>query len=386
MAIGLGLGTAISGIAGLFGNLFQSSSANSWNKKQLQAQLEENARNRAFAAEQSALTRSFNSREALLNRQFAQEMWHKNNAYNSMSNQVSQMRSAGINPALAYSGNSFSPASVPSGSAASASPGSASGSVSPTQYSTTDVAGPALASARAVAEIANIQADTRQKNAQGSIFESDAKFADALHSKTLEIGDSVILLNDRSAEVKESEIPKLRVETQLLEKDLENYNLKVEDLSSKIELTRAETFLRRIDAFYKGPEYEANIREIAARTGKHFADVDIAYKKLPHEINKLRAEGFAFNSQAVLNVTRNWIEESIAPLYDLQVKIAENDLKIIEVNAENLVNYRNGQPAWLMNYQGFLDGVLAPFKGIIGGTAHTSVQSGSRPVVRGFGR
>ncbi|WGL30962.1 DNA pilot protein [Dipodfec virus UOA04_Rod_592] len=368
-----------SGIAGLFGlgsNIHQVNQANKWNQKQLDAQIAENQKNRDFSASEAAIARNFQA-------DFAREMFDKTNKHNSMSNQVSQLKSAGLNPALAYSGNSFVPGSMPSVSPSAA---SSSGSISPTQYATTDVAGPALSTTRQLAEIANIQADTRQKNAQGSIFESDAKFADALHSQTLEIGDTQILIGKKSADLLDEEIPKVRAEASILQKDIENYDVGVGQILANTELMRAETFLRRIDAFYKGPEYEANLREIAARTGKHIAEVDIAYKKLPHELNKLRAEGFALNSQAVLNVTRNWLEETLAPLYDIQVEIAENDLKIMKVNAENLTDYRNGQPAWLMMYQGFMDSALAPFKGIIGGTAHTSVQSGSRPVVRGFGR
>lgn len=376
MAIGLGLGTAISGIAGLFGNLFQSGSANRWNEKQLQYQLQENQRNRAFSSREAATARRFNAHEAYLNRQFAQEMWHKNNLYNSLPNQVSQMRSAGINPALAYSGNSFAPASVPAGSAASGPAASSSGSISPTQYATTDVAGPALASARAIAEINNIDADTRQKNAQGSILESDAKFRDAINQGLLDLNGVQVSLGDSQISVNDSNAAVLRKQAARLDQDIQAFDKQMQLLDVQIKSGQLDNIGKKIDNYFKTPQYEALIDKIQSDTGKNKAEIHSVLSKLPFEIQKLKssaqkdyADANLANSQSFTQYASEAMLSSLASLYDANAKIAITDGKIADIQFQNIRDVRGVRDA----IPGFSH-VLWAGKDLLSGILSTSVS------------
>lgn len=81
-------------------------------------------KNRQFNAQQADLTRDFNAEEAQKQRDFELQMWQANNEYNSPVAQFQRLVDAGINPQLAMSGGTASFAStMPSGSPlASASP------------------------------------------------------------------------------------------------------------------------------------------------------------------------------------------------------------------------------------------------------------------------
>ncbi|WGL30967.1 DNA pilot protein [Dipodfec virus UOA04_Rod_611] len=359
------IGSAI----GTLGNLFQQSQANKWNEKQLKAQLEENQKNRDFNHSEAEIARNFQA-------DFAREMFDKTNQWNSVSHQVSQLKTAGINPALAYSGNSFSPASMPSVSPSGA---SSSGSVSPTQYNTYDTLGAALSIERQRAEISAIEAQTQKTKSetegqgyQNDILRSDASFRDALHSQSLEIGGTVISLNKSSADLSDSQLSKVRFETELLQKQLDNYGSQVDLLRSQIEMNDAETVLRKIDATYRGRVFEATIDRIVSETGRNRAEVAIALRKLPAELAKLRSEARSLDSQSVLNVAKEWTENELAKLYGLKVSLAATDLRIQSINAEYAEGLNNGRPAWLTATEGFLGSALNPFKGLVGGSVSRS--------------
>lgn len=86
----------------------------------------ENVRQQHFEHDEAALQRDWESDEALASRQWQENMWNKENAYNTPSAQMQRYEEAGINPylsqgAVSSAGSSQVPsASVPSGAKASA--------------------------------------------------------------------------------------------------------------------------------------------------------------------------------------------------------------------------------------------------------------------------
>ena len=272
--------SAIGGLFGLGGNIVQANQANKWNQKQLDAQIAENQKNRDFNHSEAEIARNFQA-------DFAREMFDKTNKYNSMSNQVAQMRQAGINPALAYSGNSFAPGSMPSVSAGGA---SSSGNVSPTQYATTDMASPALSIARQQAEIDNINADTDAKRNQSSILASDAAFRDAWNQGQLVLQGLTIDLSGLDKNLKEEDISLKRMQFKRLEQEYDAFSKHIEMLDVQIKSGQLDNVIKGIEAQFKTKEFEALLDNLAAKTLLTKTEAYAILSKLPYEIKSLGAD------------------------------------------------------------------------------------------------
>lgn len=331
--------SAIGGLFGLGANAYQASQANKWNQKQLDAQIAENQKNRDFNHSEAEIARNFQA-------DFAREMFDKTNKYNSISNQVAQMRQAGINPALAYSGNSFAPGSMPSVSAGGA---SSSGNVSPTQYATTDVASPALAIARQQAEIANIEASTKKiesdttgQNYQNDILKSDAAFRDAWNQGQLDLNGVNINLGESQAKVNDEQAAKLRADTALVQKQVDSFDTTLKLLNTQIESGQLDNIGKRIDNYFKTPQYEALIDKIHSETGKNKAEIHRIFATLPHEIAVLQSQAYKNTQEGALAGQKTFTEQfsravlkKTASLYDLQIESQTLENKLTSIDLAN---------------------------------------------------
>lgn len=130
-----------SGLFGLGGSVLQNDA--NWDMQQstLNAQREENQRNREFNAAEAEKARKFTDEQRLASQQYQTEQWQREfdiqNAYNTPKAQSQRLLAAGINPAVYFSGSgsvaaSSSPSvSAPAGASSPAASSSGSLNVSP---------------------------------------------------------------------------------------------------------------------------------------------------------------------------------------------------------------------------------------------------------------
>ena len=276
----MGLLGSIAGsvIGGLFGNHQankQLEYQDKWNREQMAMQVEENQKNRDFNASQAEISRNFQK-----------EMFDETNTYNSMQNQVSQMKAAGLNPALAYSGGAgFSPAFSPSGATASSSNG-----YSPIPAASADYTASTLAGMRALSEIRNIDAQTRKLDNEGSILESDAKFRDAWNSKELTLKDVQISLGESQIDLNDNQSRLALKTVEKLQNEVNAWHLTVDSLNETIVSQKLDNLSKAVDLFYKSPQYEAIIRNLESSTSVNSATAHRALTLLGHEISKMDSE------------------------------------------------------------------------------------------------
>lgn len=160
---------------GWFSTLIGGLITSSQNKKNREWNSSEAEKNREFQSDEAEIARLFNSNEAALQRDWSaaeaerardwnEEMYAK---YNSLSGKIAQAEQAGVNPMLAITGNAVSPmaasSSAPSGASASSS--SPSGATATSSF--LDIVGSMLGMGKLKAEIDNIKADTKKKDAEG---------------------------------------------------------------------------------------------------------------------------------------------------------------------------------------------------------------------------
>lgn len=170
------IGSAISAGASFLGNLFSNGSQNKNIDKQIAAQKEENRKNRDYNLMLAQMQNAWNA-----------EQWERENAYNDPSAQLARMQKAGINPDMAvgggYSNTSASSPAMTAGAASTAQDMSVLGQ-RPTLGQAIQSA---LRDSMIGAQIDNIKADTRQKNASAGITEIQGNYEDAKQKLGLDI-------------------------------------------------------------------------------------------------------------------------------------------------------------------------------------------------------
>lgn len=182
---GKGSGIVGAGI-GAVSSAIQNKKNRDWNAEQAeinrQFQSEESEIARQFNAHEAALQRDWSSQEAERARDWNEEMYEK---YNSLSGKIHQAEQAGVNPMFAVTGNAVSPmaasSSAPSG--ASASGGAPSGSSATASF--VDLVGSMLGMSKLKAEIENIQADSKEKNARANKQDKETSWIDSMSEAQL---------------------------------------------------------------------------------------------------------------------------------------------------------------------------------------------------------
>ena len=114
--------------------------------------------NAASQSRENRLNRQFQQAENQKARDYNTEMWNKNNEYNTITNQMQRFQDAGVNPHLAYqNGSPMNTSNAPASSNASSMPAG----VAP-RFET----GQILQAMMMKSQIANIDADTKKKEAE----------------------------------------------------------------------------------------------------------------------------------------------------------------------------------------------------------------------------
>lgn len=206
-------------------------------------------RQRKFVASENQKDRDFNASQAALARQFSLDMYNRQNDYNNPINQMQRLQSAGINPALAYSGSSSGIMPAAQASSSSASHGGSYG------YSLPDYSGIAQAANVGLmqAQIDNINADTDKKK-------SETKAQDISNIFTPQLNEGLIKLQGRDIRIKDSEEAKnwamvdnidrnsVYLDSMISKVDAETENIKASLLGIK-----SESFIKQAEAFFSVP-------------------------------------------------------------------------------------------------------------------------------------
>lgn len=249
--------------------------------KQLQAQKEENAKNRKYNLELAKLQNSWN-----------RQQWQMENAYNSPAAQMERMRQAGLNPDMMYGGGLEGNLSAPSPEMTS---GVGSSPMSWSALGSKKTIGDTILQAKQLemmdAQVKNVEADTRNKGIEGDILESDAKFRDAMNQGQLDLTYTQIRGIDSNIQLNDEQISKIRAEVKNLDQQCENLKKTYDLLQSQINNYDADTAYKRIRAALDSKETDALVAKMAADTNLSKAECRAIVSRLPWELLQIKNQG-----------------------------------------------------------------------------------------------
>lgn len=270
------IGGGLSLIGGLFGNKSQSKNID----KQIQAQQEENKKNR-----------DYNLMLAQLQNQWNQDQWERENDYNTPEAQMERLKKAGLNPDLMMSQGAHN--------LAASSPMMTSGAPSQSVDMTTLGQKPTLGQAIQIAlrdsmigaQIDNIKANTRKTNAEAGLTEIDERAMKAIE-----------LI--RGSSLDSAEIPKDWQNNPYISAKLAEFEKAVSDAKTAAHdsnIRGYDEFIRDIEKKFKEKEVSHQVGILANQLKISEKEAEYLTKTLAARIHGLTLENKIKDYEAVLN-------------------------------------------------------------------------------------
>ena len=251
------IGSAIIAGASLLGGLFGNRQQNKNINKQIQAQQEENQKNREYNLMLAQQQNAWNV-----------EQWERENEYNSPEKQMERYKKAGLNPDIMAGGAQNLSAASPAMTA-----GAASTATDMSMLGQKPTLGQAIQTAlrdsMLGAQIDNIKAQTRKTEAEAGLSEIDAKYRDAEKTLGIELGTQELRRNAEEITL---------LSTEWRQKALQNEGLSYDVYMKKVEHTFKE---RQMEALVKKLENEAKLSS---------NEVEYALKSLSLRLTGLQAD------------------------------------------------------------------------------------------------
>lgn len=310
-----GIGSAFTGgIFGLIGNRQQSKNID----KQIQAQKEENEKNREYnlmlarmqnqwSQEEWEKTANWNEAMAEKSNQWSIDQWNRNNQYNSPTAIRDRLEDADLNRDLIYGGGAGSLQSVsspsvtsPSGmSPASMTAGAPSTPVDMSALGQKPTIGQAyqmaLQSKIAEYQFKKTDAEIQKLDADTKSVIKDTEWKDALNTNTLTMANSTIKLNDSVRSLNKVQQRKLRKEIEHVDAQIGQIREQIELVKAQMENVDADTALKQIEAVFKAPMMRAQIKQLSAVTNLSYTQAQVAVEgillqQLGYELDKRKVD------------------------------------------------------------------------------------------------
>lgn len=275
--------------------------------RQIQAQSDENRRNREYNLMLARLQNDWNVSQ-----------WQRENDYNSPSNMVARLRQAGLNPNLALSGG------VLSGLRAASSPEMTAGAPSSpvdmsaisgvrtfgeAQQRAIDTA-LAVSAARKNSADASLARQKRETEVYGTdVMKSKARFADALNSGAVRLQDVEIQLKGSSKRLTDEQVDQVYYETKYLQQQIEESQSRIQENLAQVALLDEKTKSEIVNRVLNTREVQARIDSLAASTEYTRAQILDMVMTRPLRIMNLRRDAILKGWQGIETRSRSRIND-----------------------------------------------------------------------------
>lgn len=236
-------------------------------------------------------------------RDFYLEQWKRENAYNDPSAQMARLQRAGLNPSLMY------------GEGSAGMPASASmADVEAARVSASQV-DPYL-----LAQIANINADTRNKDINSDKQSSDIKVNEGL----IKVNESVVLYNKALTSMTKAQQDNIVAHTEALATTVSLQNSEIAKNFASIEKMKTDVYQRSVELALKSKEVDSIVDKYAAEAS-------------------MTREQLKYVSVLAMAKVRNLNADTL--LKHANIEVAHEESQRLHKLVENL-SIQNGQLAW----------------------------------------
>lgn len=201
-----------------------------------------------FNSNEARKTREFNAQQAAISREWQENMWNKQNAYNSPVNQMKMMKDAGLNVNAMYGQGTASAAATSAGSPATANGGS------PASLSAPQILG--------MAQIHSMEAAAKLAESQANKTDKEADWMDSINQTNVENVQALTKKYMADENLSYAEASKMAVEVNKLNQDINESIARVENLvkeGKKLDLEN-DNYQRIVDAQIKDYLASANLK------------------------------------------------------------------------------------------------------------------------------
>ncbi|UPW41268.1 DNA pilot protein [Sigmofec virus UA08Rod_4527] len=343
--IGIGAaGSAINGVLGGISSFFQNRSA----------------------AREAQKARRFAAREAEKARQYNTQMIESQRQYDSPQAYMSRLASAGVNPALAYTGSQ------------SQSPVLSSGIPSAPMAS---MVGPDMSNAGllnnavSAAQIGLLKANERKVNAEAGIAESYEKFADQLNKGAVKMQNVEITVGESAAKLNDAQKQVAYKTVKVLDQKINVLKETVPKLRAETANIKADTFGKQLDNILSSMTLE--YRALLAKCQVEYTEANIKYLKaqtvrtlamLAPEINNLVSDTTYKNALVDSEVFNREHMAASAELKDAFAGLVVSQTEQVQVNTD------------LDRTFGAWERGMGLVEGLINSASNAAVAIGKKPI------
>lgn len=288
--------------------------------KQIQAQQEENQKNREY-----------NLMLANLQNQWNVEQWERENDYNDPSAQMSRLARAGLNPNLVY-GNGATSLSAQSPTMTAGAPSSP---VDMSALGQKPTIGQAAAAAiqnaatiaqaqKTISEAEKTEQETQGQKYTNEILKSDAAFRNAINGGTLKLQDMDILLRQSNIDLTDAQVSKTKQEVVNLQASLDNLRGELKRMSAQVSLMTQEELESAMRTETMRKTLQPTINKLVADAGLSYASAKRLVELLPFEVAGMDLTNQGLQIDLSGKETQNAILKISEKMSDLQTDTYED--------------------------------------------------------------
>lgn len=306
---------------GIVGGIANNIAANKQQKRAIRFQREENEK-----------ARKYNKEMAEYQNLVARENITSERLYNSPASVMQRLKSAGINPDLAFTseGASFANATAaPAASVSPVAPAEVGSIIGNTQLPMESIL-QSVTALKTMAETSKISADTKKTKGEITSLDLDNIRKAATNGKMIELDNFQIDLARSTLNLNDAQLTNLRQNLENMKSQNDLINQQIDETIAKTRNLDSSTLANRVSAYLDTQRFENDCRRLSQELKESDARINLSNAQAKEILLLVMAKKLNLDSQTFLNHART--SESYTQNENL--KIEGNNLKLFGTNLD----------------------------------------------------